>query len=93
MAASEGYWRLPSSPIVRKNHKDFLCKLGVKYFSRKSVSKVFLRKSVSNEIGSTKTVKNFRTREKQDLIFKNSSLKRPFFVRGPFGKGAREETT
>ena len=30
------------------------------------------RKTVSNEIGSTKTVKNFRIVEKQHLIFKNS---------------------
>ena len=52
------------------------------------VSNNFLRKSVSNEIGSTKTVKNFRTREKQDLIFKNSSLKRPFFRPGPFREGS-----
>ena len=26
LAASEGYWRLPSSPIVGKKHKVFLCK-------------------------------------------------------------------
>ena len=26
IAASEQNWRLPSSPMVRKKHKDFLCK-------------------------------------------------------------------
>ena len=59
-----------------------------KGFLRKSVSKCFLRKSVSNEIGSTKTVKKFRTREKQDVIFKNSSLKRLFSPRDAGRRGA-----
>ena len=26
MRANEQHWRLPSSPIVRKKHRDFLCK-------------------------------------------------------------------
>ena len=42
------------------------------------VSNNFLRKSVSNEIGSTKTVKNFRLTQKQDLIFKNSRKNRRY---------------
>ena len=45
----------------------------------------FLRKSVSNEIGSTKTDKNFRLAEKQHLIFKNSSENRPFSPSNGFG--------
>ena len=41
----------------------------------------FLRKSVSNEIGSTKTDDNFRLAEKQHLIFKNSSESRRIWAR------------
>ena len=73
IAAYERYWRLPSSPIVRKKHVHFLCKSASEYFLRKCVSKYFLRKSVSNEKTIIKIDKNVRMREKQDLILKNCS--------------------
>ena len=65
MSATEATWRIPSSPIVETKHEISLCKL----LHRKSVSNVFLRKSVSNEIGSIKTVKNFRQAEKPTIKF------------------------
>ena len=49
------------------------------------VSNNFLRKSVSNEIGSTKTDKKIRLTQKQHLIFKNSSEIRPFSPGNGFG--------
>ena len=52
------------------------------------VSNNYLRKSVSNEIGSTKTDKNFRLTQKQHLIFKNSSEKAIFQKDGPGGGAA-----
>ena len=70
MAATEQYWRLPSSPIVRKKHVHFLCKSASEYFIRKSVSKYFSRKSVPNEKNIIKIDKHFRMRETQDLISK-----------------------
>ena len=51
IAATEGHWRLPSSPIVRKKHKDFLCKFKSVLIYRR-IAKPFI--SPLQMFGSTK---------------------------------------